>query len=120
VRSVRLALNPVRHIHFLDRDELEKNPPTRLGYEQVDAAERRYVELPYLLGSGSNCAVWKGLGPHLPRKERWVKPKVKVTEMNSGTPKLSRTPSYVDGADGSSSPGPFNTTELPELCMYVG
>jgi len=57
VRSARPALNPVRHIHFLDRDELERSQPTRLGYEQVDAAERRYVELSYLLGSCSSYAV---------------------------------------------------------------
>jgi hypothetical protein len=60
--------------------------------------------LSYPLDFCSNYVAWRDLDHRLPRMERWAKPKVKGTEMKPGTPKPSRTLSYVDGGDESSSP----------------
>jgi hypothetical protein len=83
---------------------LETNPPT-----QEDVVEHHSVEWSYLLDSYSSYDVSKGLDHHLQVRARWVKRKVKVSEMMSGMPKLSRTLSCVGGVDDCSSLGSLPT-----------
>jgi len=79
---------------------LETNQPTREG-----VVEHHFVECSYLHDFCSSYDVSKGLDHHLQVRARWVKQRVKVSEMRSGTPKLSRTLSCAGDADGYSSLG---------------